>query len=168
MTKKDKKPESINQADLTLKLEQDLEKANQSIEELTNAYKRVMADLQNFKRRTEEDQKGLVSFANVRLILEILPVLDNFERAMQHKPEDLKGDWIDGVSQIYQHFKSILEKQGVEEIKTIGEKYDANLHEAMLHSSGEDGIIIQEFEKGYILKGKVIRPAKVSVGNGTK
>jgi molecular chaperone GrpE len=147
-------------------LEKKLEEATQEIEELTGGYKRVAADLQNFKRRAEEDHKNLVTFANSNLILEILPILDNFERAVEHRPENVSAEWLDGILQIYSQFQKILEKQGVEEIKTEGEKCDPNFHEAMLHCEGSDGVIVQELEKGYLLKGKVIRPAKVSVGNG--
>ncbi len=176
MAKKDKKQEEQNpivengnseQNDVVAQLEQELAEANEKIEELTDGYKRAAADLQNFKRRVEEDQKNLVSFANSNLILEILPILDNFERALEHQPENVPQEWFDGILQIYNHFKQILEKQGVEEIKSEGEKYDPNFHEAMLHCEGEDGIIVQELEKGYLLKGKVVRPAKVSVGNGS-
>lgn len=152
--------------DAIAQFEKDLAEANQKVEELTNGYKRAAADLQNFKRRAEDEQKNLVAFANSNLILEILPILDNFERAIEHKPEDVSKDWLDGILQIYNQFQKILEKQGVEVIKTEGEKCDPNFHEAMLHCEGEDGIIVQELEKGYMLKGKVIRPAKVSVGNG--
>ena len=156
------------EAELIRKLEKDLEEANQKIEELTNVSQRAMADLQNFKRRTEEDKKNLVSFANVNLILEILPILDNFERAIKHQPKaafDSK-DWLEGIMQIYNQLQQFLEKQGLEQISAKGEKYNPNLHEAMLHVEGKDGIILDELEKGYILKGKIIRPTKVSVGNG--
>lgn len=150
-----------------LELEKKVTAAEAQVEELKDTCKRAVADLQNFKRRTEEEQKKLISFANTNLVLEILPIVDNFERAMQHKPKDESKEWFDGISQIYKQFKGILEKQGVEEIKSVGEKCDPNLHEAMLHCEGESGIIVQELEKGYTMKGKVIRPAKVSVGNGS-
>lgn len=148
------------------KLEKDLAEAQVKIEELTNAYARAAADLQNFRRRTEEERNSLGAFANANLILEILPIVDNFERAIEHKPEDLSGDWVDGILQIYEQFKTNLEKQGVQEIKTIGEKCDPNRHEALLQVDGENDIIMQELEKGYLLNNKVIRPAKVAVGNG--
>ena len=149
-------------------MKKDLEEANQKIEELTNVSQRVMADLQNFKRRTEEDKKNLVSFANINLILEILPILDNFERAIKHQPKAASDskDWLEGIMQIYNQLQQFLEKQGLEQISAKGEKYNPNLHEAMLHVEGKDGIILDELEKGYILKGKIIRPTKVSVGNG--
>lgn len=168
MTKKEKKQvkQNDNPNVEVKRLEQELEKAYTKIDELTDSCKRIMADLQNYKRRNEEEQKKLVNYANVHLILEILPVLDNLERAMQHKPIDFSGDWLDGISQIYNQFKKILEKQGLEEVQAEGAVYDPNLHEAMLHSDGENGIIVKELEKGYILKGKVIRPSKVVVGNG--
>jgi len=149
-----------------MQLEKDLGDAKQKVEELTDAYKRTAADLQNFKRRSEEEQKNLVNFANTNLVLEILPIVDNFERAIEHKQTGTSKEWLDGILQIYNQFQGILEKQGVEKIKSLGKKLDPNLHEAMLHSEGEDGIIVQELEKGYTMKGKVIRPAKVSVGNG--
>lgn len=160
------KKDDSDKNDLLLKMEKDLEEANQKIEEFTVAYQRAAADLQNFKRRSEEDQKNLVSFANSNILLEILPMIDNFERAIEHKPENVSKDWLEGILQIYNQFKQIIEKQGVEALVSEGVKYDPNYHEAMLHCEGDDGIIVQELEKGYLLKGKVLRPAKVSVGNG--
>lgn len=162
--------QSVAQDDSALdpveQMEKDLAEAKQKIVELTEAYMRAAADLQNFRRRAEDDKKNLMAFANANLILEILPIVDNFERAFAHKPADIAKEWNDGIEQIYKNFKQILEKQGVTEIKAQGEKYDHNLHEAMLHSAGEDGIIVQVLEKGYLLNGKVLRPTKVSVGNG--
>lgn len=166
-----KKEENLKQEDSQAnsveQLEKDLAEAKQKIEELTDTYKRSVADFQNFRRRVEEDKKTLITFANTNLILEVLPILDNFERAFSHQPEGVSASWLEGLNQIYAYFKQFLEKQGVQVIKTQGEKYDPNLHEAMLHCAGENGIIAQELEKGYLLNGKVIRPAKVSVGNGS-
>lgn len=167
------KVEELEQAEekenaLIEKLEQDLQVALAKIEELQNAYARAMADLQNFKRRTEEEKRDLGAFANAKLILDFLPVVDNFERAIAHKPENIPQEWLDGVMQIHTQFNSIFEKQGLEEIQTIGEKYNPNLHEALLQTEGENDIITQTLEKGYLLNGKVLRAAKVAVGNGQK
>ena len=139
------------------------------IEELTAALTRVMADMQNYKRRTEEDQGNFVKFANAELLKILLPVIDNFDRSTEHIPDDLRGnDWAKGVIQIHDELLKTLEKAGVKRIKTIGEKLDPNLHEGLMAGPGEKDEIIEEFEPGYTLNENVIKAAKVKVGDGTK
>jgi molecular chaperone GrpE len=96
-----------------------------------------------------------------------LPVLDDFERAfnaISHK--HAKTDWMDGIRLVEKKLKTILEAQGLSPIKAVGETFDPNLHEALMHTKGEDGIVVQEMQKGYKLHDKVIRPSQVAVGNG--
>ena len=139
------------------------------IEELTNALARAMADLQNYKRRTDEDQGSFVKFANAELLKILLPVIDNFDRSAGHLPDDLRGnDWAKGVVQIHDDLLKTLEKIGVKRIKTVGEKLDPNLHEGLMTGPGKKDIIIEEFEPGYTLNDNVIKPAKVKVGDGNK
>ena len=138
------------------------------IEELTGALARAMADLQNYKRRTEEEQGSFVKFANAELLKILLPVIDNFDRSAEHMPDDLKGnDWAKGVVQIHDDLLKTLEKAGVKRIKTVGEKLNPNLHEGLIAGPGKKDEIIEEFEPGYTLNDNVIKPAKVKVGDGT-
>lgn len=139
------------------------------IEELTNALARAMADLQNYKRRTEEEQGRFVRFANAEMLRQILPVIDNFDRSTNHLPEGLEeNDWVKGVVQIHDNLLATLEKIGVKKIKTVGEILDPNLHEGLMAGPGEKDVITEEFEAGYTLNEDVIKPAKVKVGDGTE
>jgi len=139
------------------------------IEELTNALARAMADLQNYKRRTEEDQAKFVKFANAELLKVLLPIIDNFDRSAEHLPEDLKkNDWAKGVVQIHDDFLKTLEKVGVKKIKTTGEKLDPKLHEGLIAGPGKKDVILEELEPGYTLNDQVIKVAKVKVGDGNK
>lgn len=147
--------------------DQELLVAQQKIEELTNGYARAMADLENYRKRTELEKGEFAKYANAGLLNALLPCLDNFKKAAAFIPEDHKDqEWKKGLDQAIKLFDETLKKQGVEEIKTVGEKMDHNLHEALMQGEGEEGIIIEEFEKGYTLRGQVVRHAKVKVGKG--
>lgn len=154
--------------DTAKNLQLELDAANQKIKELTEAAKRALADLQNYRKKTDEERAGFVQFANIILILELLPVLDSFNRAFAQVPEEIKKtDWFRGALQIEQQLAGIMQKQGVQEMEPqLGKKVDPHFHEALAAGPGEKDVIIEEFEKGYLLGKKVIRPAKVKVGNG--
>ncbi|MBI2453339.1 nucleotide exchange factor GrpE [Candidatus Peregrinibacteria bacterium] len=159
----------ITKEEEILSLQKLLEEAEKQIENLTSTSKRALADLVNFKRRVEEEKKHFVHFANAGLLQEILQVVDNFERALSLVPENLKeNDWVKGVISIENQLKTILVKQGVKEIKTLGEKIDPYLHEAIMTEKGEKNIILEVYERGYMLDDKILRPAKVKVGDGTQ
>lgn len=137
------------------------------IEELTGQLARAMADLQNFKRRSEEEKAGFVKWANAEMLKNILPILDNLDRSVTHLPEELKNnEWAKGMLHIHTDLLKTFEKLGVKKIKTTGEKLDPNLHEAMLAGPGEADVILEEFEPGYTLNDEVIKVAKVKVGDG--
>ncbi len=137
------------------------------IERLTNSLARTQADFENFRKRQAETQENFLKFANSQLILEILPVIDNFHRAFQHIPENLKNDqWVTGVLAIEKQFLQTLEKLGVQKIETTGKKADPKIHEiisAIEKEKTEKDTIVEEIEAGYLLNGKVLRPAKVMV-----
>lgn len=147
-------------------LRQDLEKAQQKIQELTEMSKRALADLANYKKRVEEERTSFAQFANLTLVLEILPVLDNFHRALQNLPEQLKeSEWIKGILNIEKQLSDIIKKQGITEMPSpVGQLFDPYKHEAILEASGEKSVVLEELGKGYMLEDKVIRPAKVKVG----
>ena len=106
-------------------------------------------------------------YANSQLILTLLPVLDDFERAVDSlTPKLAKLDWVHGIRLVESKLRKTLEAQGVSPIKAVGEAFDPNLHEAVMHVKGEDGKVVQELQKGYRLHDKIIRPSKVAVGNG--
>jgi molecular chaperone GrpE len=151
--------------------EQDLTKAlakmKQKAEDYLNSWKRTQADFINYKRYTEQERLETGKYANTQLILTILPILDDFERAFESvTPRLAKAGWIDGIRLIERKLRTTLEVQGLSPIKALGEMFDPNLHEAVMHSKGEDGKVVQEIQKGYKLFEKVIRPSRVAVGNG--
>ena len=114
------------------------------IEELTAALARAMADLQNFKRRSEEDRGRFARFAGAEVIKAILPTVDNFDRSASHLPEELKGDkWAQGVISIHDEMLKALEKMGVKKMKTVGEKLNPNLHEALMSGPGDKDMITE-------------------------
>lgn len=135
--------------------------------EMTEAAKRAMADLQNFKRRTEEERADLQIYANLRLLESIFPAIDNLARAFEHIPEDLKeNEWIKGIQAVEAGLLSSLEQLGLQAINQTGVPANPNLHEVLMEGDGPAGQVIQIFEKGYSFNGKAIRPAKVQVGKG--
>lgn len=132
---------------------------------MTETAKRAMADLQNFKRRTEEERGEIQIFANMRLLEAIFPALDNFARAFELMPEHLEEEeWVKGIQSIESNLMNALTNLGLELIDQTGVPADPNKHEVLMQSEGPAGQVVQIFEKGYAFKGKTIRPAKVQVG----
>jgi len=130
-------------------------------------WQRAQADYINFKRRSEQEKEDTVKFGNAMLLLKILPVLDDFERAIGSLPDNLKKNpWAEGIRLIEKNFKSILEKQGLSLIQALGESFDPRYHEAVRQAKGKEGVIIEEMERGYKFNDRVIRPSKVVVGTG--
>ena len=138
-------------------------------EKYLDNWRRTQADFVNYKKRTEQEKEETVKFGNSMLLLALLPILDDLQRALDSVPEDIKDlPWVEGIRLIERKFSSSLETQGVKLIKTEGEAFDPNVHEAALHVDGDDGMIVEELQKGYKLYDRVIRPAVVAVGNGNK
>lgn len=130
-------------------------------------WQRAQADFINYKRRSEQEREGLAQFANSVLMLSLLPILDDFERAFVSMPPRLaKMSWVDGIKLIERKLWASLEAQGLSPIKALGEPFDPNLHEAVRQDKGKEGIVIEEVQKGYKLNDRVIRPTMVVVGNG--
>lgn len=145
----------------------EIEKLKKELEEMKSIAMRATADYQNLRKRSEEEKQDFIKYANSKIILEILPFIDNMKRAMQHVPEELKSnEWTIGVLNIGTHMLDTLNKLGLSKIESIGQKLDPSLHEALMQMPGEKDLILQEMEEGYMLNGKVIRYAKVVVGNG--
>jgi len=150
-------------------LEQALAKAQEKVEIYLNNWQRAQADFVNYKRRSEQEREEIGRYANSRLILSLLPVLDDIERAFTSiAPAIAKTDWVKGVSLIEKKFRSALEAQGLSQKEVKGQKFDPNYHEAALQIKGEEGIVIMEIQKGYMLNDRVLRPAVVAVGNGRR
>lgn len=139
-----------------------------TIAELTAALQRERADAENIRRRHQEQMFGLKDMVKASVVRELLPVIDNFERALKHVPKDLaNNDYVKGVQAVVKQFEKTLADMGVERIKTVGEHFDPHLHEAV---SAEDGgeIISDELQAGYKLGDEIIRHAMVKVKAGEK
>jgi len=148
-------------------LKKALAEAKAKAEEYLAGWQRAQADFINYKRRTEQEKEEISQFANAILILNLLPILDDLERALTSTPPRLaKLSWVDGIRLIERKLQAGLEAQGLSQIKALGEPFDPNLHEAARLGKGKEEIVIEELQKGYKLHDRVIRPSKVVVGNG--
>lgn len=136
------------------------------VADLTQALQRERADAMNVRRRTDQDKAKLGDFYKVMIMRELLPALDNLERAIKHAPKDLAGhDYVKGVQGVVKQFEQSLASLGVERIKTVGEVFDPRLHEAV-HMEDGDGsveVVCEELQPGYKLGDEVIRHAMVKV-----
>ena len=140
--------------------------ANPEDEALNERYLRLMADFQNFKRRTEKEKSDIYAFANEKIIGELLNVIDNFERAMASG--NAEDNFYKGMEMILKQLLGVIEKAGASEIKALGEDFDPNFHNAIMMEDSteyESGKVTGVLQKGYVLNNKVIRPAMVKVAN---
>lgn len=145
------------------------EELQSELEKYKDQALRATAELQNFRRRAQEEKQDFARFAKVEFMLELLPVVDNFRRASQHVPEDLRdNDWTKGIVAIEGQFENVLKNLGLETITTTGEQFNPHLHQAIEEIPGEKNIVMDEVQKGYMIGGKVLRPAHVRVGNGVE
>lgn len=150
-------------------LKEKIKKLEARVEENLNGWKRAKADYINLQKETEKKQKELIEFANAGLILQILPIYNHLKLAYNHKPEvqdeELKK-WIEGIGHIKKQVQDTLKNLGIEEIKTIGEKFNPEFHEAVEKKKVEGKVkeeIIEEVKPGYMMHGKILEPAKVIV-----
>lgn len=144
----------------------DLEVLEQQIADLTDALQRERADVINVRRRHEEQISSLKTLVKSQVIAELLPVIDNFERALKHVPAELEAnDYIKGVRGVVKQFEKTLADIGVERIKTVGEQFNPDFHEAigMEDGDGDVEVVTEELQAGYKIDNQVIRHAMVKV-----
>lgn len=157
-------------ADEVAELQQRLEEATSKMQEYLSLAQRVQADFVNYKRRVEQEREEQSKQAHSRLMLKLLPVLDDFERAMDSVRADLAGlHWVQGIGHIFRKVQNVLESEGLQRIEAQGQDFDPRLHEAVVYEEVEpedDGKIIAVLQNGYKLHDRVIRPAMVKVGKG--
>lgn len=150
------------------KAEKEAETEGEAVEDeaLNTKYLRLMADFQNYKRRTEKEKNDIYAFANEKIVSELLNVIDNFERALDAGND---GDsFVEGMNLIFKQLQGVLEKAGVVEIEALGQDFDPNFHHAVLTEDSaeyESGKVTGVLQKGYLLNNKVIRPSMVKVAN---
>ena len=142
------------------------EELMQQVAELTDALQRERADAANVRRRAEDEKAKLGTFYKSLVVRELLPVIDNFERALKNMPKELENnDYMKGVAGVVKQFEQALAKLGVQRIKTVGEVFNPELHEAvsMEEGDGETEIVSEELQAGYVLQEEVLRHAMVRV-----
>ena len=142
---------------------------DEKIEELTDRVKRQMAEFENFRKRTEKEKSTMYEMGARDIIERILPVVDNFERGLASIPEEAKATpFADGMEKIYKQFQKTLEEAGVKAIEAVGQEFDPNFHNAVMHVDDEDlgeNVVAEELLKGYTYRDTVVRHSMVKVAN---
>jgi len=152
-----------------LTLEERLAKAEADAQKYLDNWRRAEADFQNYKRRTEQERDENRRFAGVATLMNLLPIVDDFERAFGSIDASLSTlTWLDGLRLIYRKLVMLLDNAGVKPIETQGQPFDPRYHEAVAHIEGEEGKVLSEVQRGYTLHDRVLRPAMVVVGSGKK
>ncbi|MBY0012787.1 nucleotide exchange factor GrpE [Paenibacillus typhae] len=128
---------------------------------------RVQADFDNFRRRTQKEKEELAQYATSKLVTELLPVLDNFERALVTAPGNAESEaFTKGINMIFRQLEGVLKSEGLAAMETVGQPFNPEYHQAIMQVESEEheeGIVTEEVQKGYLLKDKVLRPAMVKV-----
>ena len=147
--------------------EDKIKKLEAELQEWKNSYTRKLAEFQNFTKRKENEVAEMKKFASEGIIVKLLDNVDNLERAVDASKESQNFDsLVEGVNMILNNLKNLLAEEGVEEIEAAGKEYDPYEHKAMITENKEeldDNVVVQVFQKGYKMKGKVVRPAMVTV-----
>ncbi|MDO7788241.1 nucleotide exchange factor GrpE [Desulforamulus aquiferis] len=142
-----------------------LDEKNAEAEANNNRALRLQADYENLRRRSRQEREDLIKYGSEHLIKELLPVLDNFERALASSGDG--GDkFVSGVEMIHRQFIEVLTNEGLTPVPSVGEQFDPNHHEAVMQvedTGSPENTVVEELRKGYFLKGKIIRPAMVKV-----
>ena len=142
---------------------------DEKIDELNDKLKRSMAEFDNYRKRTDKEKSAMYEIGAKDVIEKILPVIDNFERGLAAVPEDKKEDaFVVGMDKIYKQFLTTLEEVGVKPIEAVGQEFDPNFHNAVMHVEDEElgeNIVAEELQKGYMYRDAVVRHSMVKVAN---
>ena len=152
--------------DETDKLNEEINKLQQEKEDLYQRFLRIQAEFDNFKKRSIKEREAAAKYKAQDLASELLPAIDNFERALQVEVSEANKGLLEGISMVYRQLIDALKSQGVESIEAVGKEFDPNIHQAVMQDeddSVDSNIVIEELQKGYLIKDRVIRPAMVKV-----
>lgn len=145
------------------------DKKDEQIEDLTDRLRRQMAEFENFRKRTEKEKSQMFDMGAKTIVEKVLPVIDNFERGLAAVPEDKKEDaFVVGMDKIYKQFLTTLEEAGVKPIEAVGQEFDPNFHNAVMHVEDEElgeNVVAEELQKGYMYRDTVVRHSMVKVAN---
>jgi molecular chaperone GrpE len=156
---------TTNQENEAKPLDAQLEEEREKAQSYLANWQRSAADFQNYKRRVEQEREEMARLGNASLIINLLPLVDDLERALANVDARMAGlTWLDGIRLIHRKFQALLEMNDVTEIPADHETFDPNVHEAVMFGEGEDGKVISVVQKGYMLANRVLRPAMVVVG----
>lgn len=152
-------------------METEIFEKEKKLAEFKDSLQRLQAEFENFSKRIEKEKQHFMEFSNAETLKEFLPLLDSFDSALKKLQETKsdsvsKKDALDGIELLHKQFQSVLKKAGVEEMNCIGQKFNPELQDCVLSEKDpkkEDGIVLEELQKGLMLKGKVLRHAKVKV-----
>lgn len=147
-------------------LKADLDTAQSEALKNLDGWRRTQADFENYQRRKEGENKELIEFAREVAVAKLLPTLDTLQQGLLHVPDDLSkmDEWKNGMAGTLKQLDSVLAELGVKKIEAVGKKFDPNFHEAVREVPGdEDGKVVEEYQTGYELNGKVIRPSQVVI-----
>ena len=148
-------------------IQQELDEKTKKIETYENTLKRLQAEFENYRKRTEKEKQESLAYANEKIIVSLLDILDNFERAMDEMKKTEETEKLKtGVELIFKQLYNLLKTQGVEKIEAIEQQFDPKKHEALMQivsDKHKEDTVIQVMQKGYMIKDKVIRPTKVAV-----
>jgi molecular chaperone GrpE len=148
-----------------------LDETREQSDEHLRGMQRAAADFANYRRRVDEEREGLSQFSNALLLSKVLTVLDDFDRALETVPPGQNEAWVDGIRLVERKLRALLEAEGVTEIEALGQQFDPNLHEAVVHeetADHPDNQVIGELQRGYRLRDRVLRPSLVRVANNPK
>jgi molecular chaperone GrpE len=141
----------------------------EELEEMKNLLQRLQADFENFRKRSQKEKEEFGKYLNADLLMRVLPVLDNFELAFKHQPQELEtNEWVHGIWHIQKQLEQVLADEGVTEIPALGERFDPSKHDALeeVPSDKPEGEIVEVILKGYQIGDKILRHARVKVSAG--
>lgn len=158
------------QLETTDELEAQLAQEKKRADEYLDNWRRSAAEFQNYKRRMDKEKAEYAQFANERLLKRLLDVLDSFDYGFRAMPDDVKNaPWVEGMRAVQRQLEQILENEGVTPIEALGQEFDPNYHEAMLYEpspGAHEGDILDEMQRGYMIRDRVLRPTRVKVAKG--
>lgn len=163
--------DTVSAAEEAGEVASDSSEAARRLQELTEEYQgrvlRVQADFDNFRRRTQKEKEELAQYATSKLVGELIPVMDNFERALATVPASPESEaFAKGVNMIFRQLEGVLKSEGLTAMEAVGQPFNPEYHQAIMQVESEEyeeGIVTEEVQKGYLLKDKVLRPAMVKV-----
>ncbi|HET9849465.1 MAG TPA: nucleotide exchange factor GrpE [Candidatus Dormibacteraeota bacterium] len=152
----------------TQTVDSDLQAAREEAKATFAQYQRLAADFENYKRRSRQDLADRTQYANEELVRKLLPILDNFKRALDHAPENIDPSWFEGIKLVARQFEETLQAQGLSTIPAVGQPFDPAQHEAIAREETDEhqeGTVVEEMRPGYRLHNRVLRPTLVKVAH---